>query len=78
MGRSEPPFLYDPPANNAFQPAWMGNFNPRAATEASWAPPLSRPERNEPLINFNRHPDSVSVYHLLINLDEWIGEATRC
>ena len=65
MGRSEPPFLYDPPPKDAFQPTPLGNFfNRGAVTEENWAPMPARPARQQksaPLINFNRHPDSVSL-----------------
>ncbi|KAL1954442.1 hypothetical protein VTO42DRAFT_1166 [Malbranchea cinnamomea] len=61
MGRSEPPFLYDPLPRDSLASTLYGNFNPKAVTEASWAPRPPRPQKNAPLINFNRHPDSYAV-----------------
>lgn len=60
MGRIDPPFVYDRPSRHDFPPTPMGNFNPRAVTQQSWAPARPMPEKNAPLVNFNRHPDSVS------------------
>ncbi|PGH23500.1 hypothetical protein AJ80_02454 [Polytolypa hystricis UAMH7299] len=55
MGRSEPPFLYDPPTPTSH----LNNFNPRAVTQATWAPRSEpRTQKNAPLISFNKHPDS--------------------
>jgi hypothetical protein len=62
MGRVEPPFLYDPPSKYSID----GSFNPKAVTQASWAPRQERPKANGPLINLNRHPDSVSSQQLLV------------
>ncbi|KAK2779496.1 hypothetical protein FQN52_002429 [Onygenales sp. PD_12] len=58
MGRTEPPFLYDPPAHNRFS-GIANDFDPRAVTRASWTPREPAMEKTGPLVNFNRHPDSV-------------------
>ncbi|PGH12822.1 hypothetical protein AJ79_04046 [Helicocarpus griseus UAMH5409] len=60
MGRTEPPFLYDPPSHNRFS-GIATSFDPKAATRASWTPREPRMERNGPLVNFNQHPDSYAV-----------------
>ncbi|EQL38127.1 hypothetical protein BDFG_00507 [Blastomyces dermatitidis ATCC 26199] len=57
MGRVEPPFMYDPPSRNRFSGISV-NFDPKAVTRASWTPREPRMERNGPLVNFNKHPDS--------------------
>lgn len=37
-------------------------FDPRAVTRASWAPPSpTKPKKPGPLIDFNRHPDSYLI-----------------
>jgi hypothetical protein len=56
----EPPFLYDPPSryNN---PNPNGSFNPKAVTQASYAPKPQKPKQEGPLVNFNRHPDSYLI-----------------
>ena len=46
-------------------------FNPKAASQASWSPPRSRPKIEGPLINskeFNRHPDSYFVVYDILNI----------
>jgi hypothetical protein len=55
----QPPFLYEPPSRYSFAGPTDRGFNPKAATHASWAPPTPAPKRNGPLIDFNKHPDSV-------------------
>ncbi len=60
----DPPFLYDHPAKYSFVGATGKDFNPRAASQASWSAPSQRPKADGPLINskeFNRHPDSYFV-----------------
>lgn len=62
---SEQPYLYDPPANRKIAYPYS-DFNPRAATEASYArlstiSTDSKPKKEGPLINFNQHPDSYMV-----------------
>lgn len=56
----EPPFLYDHPSRYSFNGPTDKSFNPKAATIASWTPPQPKPKPDGPLIEFNRHPDSVS------------------
>ncbi|OJD11716.1 hypothetical protein ACJ73_09488 [Blastomyces percursus] len=60
MGRVEPPFMYDPPSRNQFS-GISDNFDPKAVTRASWTPREPRMERNGPLVNFNKRPDSYVV-----------------
>ncbi|OAX78779.1 hypothetical protein ACJ72_06910 [Emergomyces africanus] len=60
MGRTEPPFMYDPRSKNRFF-GISDYFDPKAVTRASWAPPEPRMEIHGPLVNFNQHPDSYSV-----------------
>lgn len=55
----EPPFIYDKPSTYTFGSPTSHAFNPKAATEASWAPKSSRPKQNGPLVDFNKHPDTV-------------------
>ena len=60
----EPPFLYDHPSKYTFGAPSEKSFNPRAVTQASWAPKPTKPKQNGPLINakeFERHPDSYFV-----------------
>jgi hypothetical protein len=59
MGRSEPPFIYDRPTTYSFYGPPDPSFNPKAVTQASRAPPPPRPTQKGPLVNINRHPDSV-------------------
>jgi hypothetical protein len=56
----EPPFLYDHPSKYIFNGPTDTGFNPKAATIASWTPTQPKPKRDGPLIEFNKHPDSVS------------------
>ncbi|TID26500.1 Structural maintenance of chromosomes protein 1 [Venturia nashicola] len=57
MGGGQP-FLYDARAPVQYSQLDSG-FNPKAVSQASWAPPpLPKPKQEAPLINFNRHPDS--------------------
>ena len=58
----EPPFLYDHPSKYTFNGPTDNGFNPKAATIASWIPtqPKPKPKSDGPLIEFNKHPDSVS------------------
>lgn len=60
MGGSSPPFLYGPPASHSFYGPTDRPFNPKVVTQASWTRPAPKPKPKGPLINFNRHPDSVS------------------
>lgn len=61
-GGSSPPFLYDPVSQWSFNEYHRGKpFNPKAVTQASSAPrPQSVPQEG-PLVNFNRHPDTVRI-----------------
>ncbi|KAL1984944.1 hypothetical protein VTN96DRAFT_8500 [Rasamsonia emersonii] len=61
MGRSSPPFLYDPPSTWSFDGPAGSGFNPKAVTQASWTPRQTKPKPNGPLVNFNRHPDMWGV-----------------
>jgi hypothetical protein len=56
----DPPFLYDPPSRYSFSGPTDKGFNPKAVTQASLSPPAAKPKPDGPLINFNKHPDSVS------------------
>jgi hypothetical protein len=58
MGKS-PPFLYGPPDAFSFRGPTDPPFNPKAVTQASWTRPPPKKKQKGPLINFNRHPDSV-------------------
>ncbi|OJD17907.1 hypothetical protein AJ78_02012 [Emergomyces pasteurianus Ep9510] len=60
MGRTAPPFMYDPPSQNRFS-GISDCFDPKAVTRKSWAPREPRMERKGPLVNFNQHPDSYAV-----------------
>ncbi|KAK2742827.1 hypothetical protein FQN57_005118 [Myotisia sp. PD_48] len=60
MGKSAPPFLYDPPPKLGVNSP-VPSFNPKAVTQASWAPRPVKPKKNGPLIDFNKHPDSYGV-----------------
>jgi len=65
----EPPFVYDRPSKYAFTSPIDKSFNPRAASEASWAPALQRPKHESPVIHskeLNRHPDSYFVVYVII------------
>ena len=58
---AEPPFLYDPPSKYTFAGVSDRGFNPKAVSQAAWAPKPPKPKPDGPLINsreFNRHPDS--------------------
>ncbi|KAL1965580.1 hypothetical protein VTN77DRAFT_5664 [Rasamsonia byssochlamydoides] len=61
MGRSSPPFLYDPPSTWSFDGPAGNSFNPKSVTQASWTPRQSRPKPDGPLVSFSRHPDSWGV-----------------
>lgn len=58
MGGAAPPFLYGANTNNRSPDR---GFNPKVVTQASWSPRQPRPKQKGPLVNFNQHPDSVSV-----------------
>ncbi|EER25364.1 hypothetical protein CPC735_064640 [Coccidioides posadasii C735 delta SOWgp] len=60
MGRSEPPFIYDPPSRQT-PVSPTKPFNPKAHTQASWAPREPKAKKNGPLVNFNQHPDSFGL-----------------
>ncbi|KAF7509418.1 hypothetical protein GJ744_007981 [Endocarpon pusillum] len=57
----EPPFIYDHPSRYSFNGPTDRGFNPKAATQASWSPPVSKPKQDGPLLNFNKHPDSYLI-----------------
>lgn len=59
----EPPFIYDRPSSYTFAGPTSKSFNPRAATQASWTPRPEKPKQDGPLINFNKHPDTVCCLH---------------
>jgi hypothetical protein len=60
MGGGQP-FLYAPSAPVQYSALDPG-FNPKAVTQASYAPPPPpKPKQEGPLLNFNRHPDSYIV-----------------
>jgi hypothetical protein len=64
-GSSSPPFLYDPVSQWSFNDYHRGKpYNPKAVTQASRAPRPQRPPQEGPLVNFNRHPDSVRTVYL--------------
>ncbi|KAK5207083.1 hypothetical protein LTR41_007150 [Exophiala xenobiotica] len=54
----DPPFIYDRPSTYTFGGPTQRAFNPKAVTEASWAPRPANPKPNGPLIDFNKHPDT--------------------
>ncbi|RMD40933.1 hypothetical protein DV735_g4186, partial [Chaetothyriales sp. CBS 134920] len=56
-----PPFIYDSPSTYTFAAPTARSFNPRAATQASWAPRVPKTMQDGPLIDFNKHPDSYAV-----------------
>lgn len=56
----QPPFIYDKPSSYTFGGPTSRAFNPRAVTHASWTPRAPKVKQDGPLINFNRHPDTVS------------------
>ena len=61
---ADPPFIYDKPSNYNFSAVTNLGFNPKAATEASWAPKQPKPKPKGPLIDpkeLNRHPDSYFI-----------------
>lgn len=67
----EPPFIYDRPSTYTFGGPTQRAFDPKAATRASWAPKPAKPKQDGPLIDFNKHPDTVCldygicfIYHL--------------
>ena len=60
MGGSSPPFLYGSQSAYNFYGPTDRPFNPKAVTQASWTRPQPKPKPKGPLVNFNRHPDSVS------------------
>lgn len=79
MGRSSPPFLYDPPSTWSFDGPTGSGFNPKAVTQASWTPRQPKPKPNGPLVNFNRHPDMVSCafrscFTMHLESETWIDD----
>ena len=65
----EPPFIYDQPSKYTFANPNQKGFNPKAVSQAAWAPKSSRPKADGPLINsreMNRHPDSYLVVSVTI------------
>ncbi|KAJ5505140.1 hypothetical protein N7463_008014 [Penicillium fimorum] len=63
MGRSSPPFLYERPSASGFKGPTDRDFNPRAATEASWARPAVKLKQKGPLVELNRHPDTWGFFN---------------
>ena len=54
-----PPFTYAAQSHFSFNGPTDRPFNPRAATQASWTPPAPKVKKDGPLVEINRHPDSV-------------------
>lgn len=73
MGRSSPPFLYASPSAYSFKGPTDRGFNPRAATEASWTRPADKPKQKGPLVNLNRHPDTVCAISRKLMVDSSNG-----
>jgi hypothetical protein len=64
MGAGQP-YMYEASPNrfsNVNLDPYNG-FNPKAISQASFAPVQPRPKPDGPLINFNRHPDSYLIMH---------------
>lgn len=67
MGASEPPYLYDRPTNRRPISYPYSDFNPKAATQASYTSLADsqrrsqQPKQDGPLIDFNKHPDSYMI-----------------
>jgi hypothetical protein len=61
MGNSSPPYMYGHPDAFRFKGPTDRPFNPKAVTESSWTRPAPKPKPKGPLVNFNRHPDSVCI-----------------
>ena len=59
MGK-EPPFLYSSPSKYSVVEPYH-EFNPKAFTQASRMPPMTKPKRDGPLVDFNKHPDSYLI-----------------
>ena len=59
MGFEGQPFIYDRPNSWNFAGPTDRGFNPKAATQASWTQKPTTPKKDGPLIDFNKHPDSV-------------------
>jgi len=57
----EPPFIYSSPSQYSFNGPTHRGFNPKAATQASWTPAAPKVKKDGPLVEVNRHPDSVRV-----------------
>jgi hypothetical protein len=64
MGVGDAPYLYDPPSRRQIAYPYS-DFDPKAVTRASWISAtestVSKPKKEGPLIDFNRHPDSYMV-----------------
>lgn len=61
MPSVEPPFMYGKPSSYNFDGPIDRGFNPRAYTQKTWTPKAPKVKQEGPLVNFNRHPDSVRV-----------------
>ncbi|MCJ1386704.1 hypothetical protein MMC17_009830 [Xylographa soralifera] len=64
---ADPPFLYDHPSRYSFTGPTEKGFNPKAASQASWAPRPTPQKPDGPLINskeLNRHPDSYFIVRI--------------
>ncbi len=59
MGVDPQPFIYDRPNSWNFAGPTDRGFNPKAVTQASWTAKPATPKKDGPLIEFNKHPDSV-------------------
>lgn len=64
MGGVDQPYLYDPPSRRQIAYPYS-DFDPKAVTRASWISAaestMSKPKKEGPLIDFNKHPDSFMV-----------------
>lgn len=64
MGAGDAPYLYDPPSRRQIAYPYS-DFDPKAVTRASWISAaestMSKPKKEGPLVDFNRHPDSYMV-----------------
>lgn len=64
MGAGDAPYLYDPPSRRQIAYPYS-DFDPKAVTRASWISAaestVSKPKKEGPLVDFNRHPDSYMI-----------------
>jgi hypothetical protein len=57
MSAANQPYMYS--RFDSFDDARFptSSFDPKAVTRASWEPKPAKPEREGPLVSFNRHPE---------------------